>query len=652
MQSLWTDTAAVACYTDPLRLRVYSSRLLGQEPDLVLHGGGNTSVKATIPDFFGDPVDVLYVKGSGWDLGTIEAPGFAPVRMDALLKLAELPALSDAEMVTQQRAAMLDPKAPNPSVEAILHALIPFTFVDHTHADAVVTVTNSPDGEARIREIYGDRVIIIPYVMPGFILAKTVREHTEGIDWSAYDGMILMNHGVFTFADSAKAAYESMIGLVSEAEAYLDAKSARSYASADGSADGSADLLALAEIRQQVSDQRGSAMLASLDDSPAAVGFANLAGVADFATRGPVTPDHVIRTKRAPVILDRPEALAEFAGDYTAYFQRLSDGQLTMLDVAPRWGVWPGHGTLAFGRSSKETGVIGDIIAHTRQCIQAAEALGGWTALDEASIFEVEYWELEQAKLAKAGPPPEFQGQIALVTGGGSGIGRACARRLHDLGASVVVLDRAPQTDDPWLSITGDVADSAALREAVETAVARFGGLDILVLNAGIFPEGQSIDSIDETLWEQTLAINLTSQQRLLAAAIPYLKLGVRPAVVVIGSRNVPAPGVGAAAYSASKAALTQVARIAALELAPFGIRVNIVHPDCVYDTGIWADGQLEARAANYGMTVAEYKARNLLGSAVSSDEVAALVATMAGPVFGKTTGAQVPIDAGSNRVV
>ncbi|MFT5127514.1 MAG: rhamnose utilization protein RhaD (predicted bifunctional aldolase and dehydrogenase), partial [Rhodothermales bacterium] len=217
MQSLWTENAAASCNNDPLRLRVYSSRLLGQEPDLVLHGGGNTSVKASVPDFFGEPVDVLYVKGSGWDLGTIEAPGFAPVRMETLLKLAELPALTDSEMVTQQRAAMLDPKAPNPSVEAILHALIPFSFVDHTHADAVVTITNSPDGEARIRNIYGDRVIVIPYVMPGFILAKTVREHTEGIDWSAYDGMILMNHGVFTFANSAKDAYESMIAIVSEA---------------------------------------------------------------------------------------------------------------------------------------------------------------------------------------------------------------------------------------------------------------------------------------------------------------------------------------------------------------------------------------------------------------------------------------------------
>jgi rhamnose utilization protein RhaD (predicted bifunctional aldolase and dehydrogenase)/NAD(P)-dependent dehydrogenase (short-subunit alcohol dehydrogenase family) len=647
MQSLWTETAADACQGDPLRLRVYSSRLLGQESDLVLHGGGNTSVKATVPDFFGDPVDVLYVKGSGWDLATIEAPGFAPVRMETLLKLAELPALSDVEMVTQQRAAMLDPKAPNPSVEAILHALIPFTFVDHTHADALVTITNSPDGEARIREIYGERVIIIPYVMPGFILAKTVREHTQGIDWSAYDGMILMNHGVFTFANSAKEAYEAMIAIVSKAEAYLDAKNARRYATGTGTR----DLLGLATIRQQVSEQRGAAMLAVLDNSPAALGFANLANVAECATRGPVTPDHVIRTKRVPVILDSEDALATFAADYQAYFARLADGE-TMLDPAPRWGVWPGHGTLSFAHSAKEAAVIGDIIAHTRQCIQAAEALGGWTALNEASIFEVEYWSLEQAKLAKAGAAPELQGQVALITGGGSGIGRACARRFHALGASVIVLDRAPCNDDPWLSIQGDVVDFAILRLAVETAVARLGGLDILALNAGIFPPGQAIEAIDAEIWDQTIAINLTSQQRLLAEAIPYLKLGVNPAVVVIGSRNVPAPGLGAAAYSASKAALTQLARVAALELAPCGIRVNIVHPDCVYDTGIWADGQLEARAANYGMSVDAYKARNLLRSEVSSDEVAAMVATMAGPIFARTTGAQGPIDAGSSRVV
>lgn len=221
MKNLWNEDEAAACGDDPLALRVHSSRLIGRSSDLVLHGGGNTSVKAEFTDIFGTRHEVLYVKGSGWDLATIEAAGFAPVALDALLQLSRFDVLSDADMVRAQRAAMLDPGAPNPSVEAILHALIPFRFVDHTHADALVTLTNTPDGEARIRELYGDRLLVVPYVMPGFVLAKKVAQMTEGIDWATLEGMVLMNHGIFSFADDARESYARMIDLVTEAEQAL-----------------------------------------------------------------------------------------------------------------------------------------------------------------------------------------------------------------------------------------------------------------------------------------------------------------------------------------------------------------------------------------------------------------------------------------------
>ncbi|MEK7254875.1 MAG: class II aldolase/adducin family protein, partial [Bacteroidota bacterium] len=221
MLNRWNVAEATQLNSNLLQLRVYTSRLLGAEGDLVLHGGGNTSVKITETNLFGEPEELLYVKGSGWDLATIEAEGFAPVRLDVLKKMATLPSLTDSEMVRLQRSAMTNPNAPTPSVEAVLHAIIPFTFVDHTHADAVVTITNSPGGEQRIREIYGERMLIVPYVMPGFILAKAIFEQTKGVDWSQVEGMILMNHGVFTFDNDARASYEKMIDIVTKAEAYL-----------------------------------------------------------------------------------------------------------------------------------------------------------------------------------------------------------------------------------------------------------------------------------------------------------------------------------------------------------------------------------------------------------------------------------------------
>ena len=278
MKSLWKNEEAEGFSKDPLQLRVYTSRLLGANPDLVLHGGGNTSVKLSQKNFFGETEELLLVKGSGWDLATIESPGFAPVRLETLKRLAELETLSDCEMVRQQRAAMTDPGAPNPSVEAILHALIPFRYVDHTHADAVLAVTNHPDGEQSIQEIYGPRVIVIPYVMPGFALAKKVRELTQNKNWSDYEGMILMNHGIFTFDDDAQESYEKMILLVSEAEDYVRAQGSKEAPKAKVQE----DLVALAGIRKKVSETAGKAMLAVIDQSDQSGGFSSREDISEI----------------------------------------------------------------------------------------------------------------------------------------------------------------------------------------------------------------------------------------------------------------------------------------------------------------------------------------------------------------------------------
>lgn len=658
MKSLWNDAVAIQCGNDPLKLRVYTSQLLGKEPALVLHGGGNTSVKTTIINLFGEKQDVLCVKGSGWDLASIEVEGFPAVLLASLIKLATLDQLSDSEMVREQRAAMLDPGGPNPSVEAILHALIPYQYVDHTHADAVVTITNTAGGEQRIREIYGDRVLIVPYVMPGFILAKKIDELTKNLDWQSIEGIILLNHGIFSFANDAKTSYERMINLVSQAESYLTTHIPTRYIENDRAS--TINLQLLATIRKQVSRVRGQPVVIITNTDAKARHFAKLANVGDIASRGPLTPDHVIRTKRIPLIIDNDAVdtcVHSYAESYQHYFTRHTDGTLTCLDLAPRWAVWPDQGIMSFSDNLSEAKIISDICNHTIDAIQNAEQLGGWCALPEKDIFDLEYWELEQAKLNKQKSSLEHQGKVVLITGAASGIGKACVQQFLLQGAVVIALDIADSIlscfpQDRVLAIKCDVTDKAALISSVESGVKRFGGIDVLICNAGIFPASESLDSLRDDTWQRSLDCNLTSHQRLLTIALPFLKQGIDPSVIFIASKNVPAPGPGAAAYSVAKAGLTQLARVAALELAQWQIRVNVIHPNAVFDTAIWTNDVLQKRAKHYNMTVEQYKTSNLLGVEVKSDDVAKLSCTMAGSVFSKTTGAQVAIDGGNERVI
>lgn len=661
LNSLWDDREAARFSSSPLALRAYTSRLLGREPSLVLHGGGNTSVKATVNDLFGTAVPVLQVKGSGWDLATIAEAGFAPVRLEVLTRMAALPKLSDTDMVNAQRAAMMDPGAPTPSVEAILHAIIPFDWVDHTHADAVVTITNTPGGKQKVRDLYGDRVLIVPYVMPGFVLARAVYEMTRDTDWKSIDGLVLMNHGVFTFGDDARTSYERMIALVSGAERFVAGKAPLSVVGQGGAAGkpDSARLQGIATLRRAVSAARGTAMLARLDSGEEAAAFAGLPGIDELARRGPLTPDHVIRTKPNPVVItgEPGNAITRFISEYQKYFERNKTPGLDPLDPAPRWAVWPGLGTIAFGATAAEADIVTDIVRHTRRAVRTAEALGGWKPLGEAELFEVEYWELEQAKLKKSGAKPRFQGKVAVVTGAASGIGRAVAEALHAAGAAVLGLDIDPAIESIFArsGLAGtvcDVTDQDAVLRAVGRVVELFGGLDLVVSNAGLFPPSAMLAELDEATWQKSLALNLSSHRYLLQAATPYLKLGLDPAVVIVASKNVPAPGPGAGAYSVAKAGLTQLARVSALELAADGIRVNVIHPHAVFDTGAWSPEVLAQRARSYGVSVDEYKARNLLKAEVTSADVAALTLAMLGAPFAKTTGAQVPIDGGNDRVI
>ncbi len=656
MKSLWNDSEAANC-RDELALRVYTSRLLGSDPSLVLHGGGNTSVKLTESDLFGDPQEILYVKGSGWDLATIEAPGFTPVRMAHLLKLARLERLSDSEMVNQLKTHQTRASAPTASVEAILHAVLPYKYVDHTHADALVTLSNTPDGEVRIRELYGERVVIIPYVMPGFDLARTVAERFPREAHGGTLGMVLMNHGLFTFGESAQVAYERMIRLVDEAESYLQQHNAWELTPSAG--ESGIDTLALAELRRNISDVAGFPMVLRSHRTEAEMSFCQRADLAQISQRGPATPDHVIRTKRLPMLGDQ---VLDYVAAYQSYFETYAVEARTpveMLDPAPRVVLDPALGLLTLGRSSREAEIVADIYRHTMEIIQRAELLGGWQALPAKDIFEVEYWELGQAKLNKPGSPPPLRGEVALITGAASGIGRACVESLLQRGAAVVGLDLdsaiAYQHDrsNAFLGIACDVTDQEAVAAALEQTLLRFGGLDMLLLNAGIFPGGCPVAELSDETWRQVMGVNLDANLRLLREAHSYLKLAPNGGrVVVIGSKNVAAPGQGAAAYSAAKAALNQLARVTALEWASDNIRINSLHPDAVFDTGLWTEEVLAARAAHYGMSVEAYKKRNLLHTEITSRDVAELAAELCDRRFAKTTGAQIPVDGGNDRVI
>ena len=662
MLSRWNDADAARC-ASPLDLRVYTSQLLGLEPSLVLHGGGNTSVKSAGSNLFGETEEILYIKGSGWDLATIEAAGFAPVQLEVLRRMADLPALTDGEMVRAQRAAMTNPGAPTPSVEAILHAIIPFSYVDHTHADAVVAISNTPDGERRIRELYGETVLVVPYVMPGFILARKVRELTREVDWKRLEGIVLLQHGIFSFADSARESYERMIALVSRAEEYLrkNCSSADCAASPDATQrlEGQ-DLRQLAMLRREVGRARGQPMIARFDGSGGVARFSARPDVAEIAGRGPLTPDHVIRTKPVPLVGDGEsweKDVTDYASRYREYYGRHARPEHAALDPAPRWVIWRGRGFVTFGGSAKDATIAGDIARHTARAIEHGEALGGWRALAEADLFDVEYWELEQAKLKQASSAPPLAGKVALVTGAASGIGRAAATALHSQGASVLGTDINPKIEEllqkPGLAgYVADATDPDAVERSVAECVRRFGGIDILVSNAGLFSPSQRIGEIDPKTWGQSLDLNLSSHFHLLQRAVPFLRLGFDPCVVIVGSKNVPAPGPGAAAYSVAKAGLTQLGRVAALELGKDGIRVNTLHPHLVIDTAVWTEEVLAERAKNYGMTGEQYVRNNLLGVEITTQDVANAVVALAGTTFAKTTGAQIPIDGGSDRVV
>jgi len=391
MKSLYDDNVAKE-FTSDLEFRVYTSRLLGSDSSLVLHGGGNTSVKSVV-----NGEEILYVKGSGWDLASIEAEGFAPVKLNVLKEMAKLDKLSDTEMVSGQKEAMINKSAPNPSVEAILHAIIPFKYVDHTHSDAVVTISNSENGIENINEIYPN-YLVIPYVMPGFILAQTIYKELKNIDWESCEGIILHNHGIFTFDNDPKISYEKMINGVTKAENFLDANAPLVLEKYTPKVE-----LNIEKLTTILSKEKGYDVYIKVNQSPLALHFASQRDLRNIATRGVLTPEHIIRTKRDPMVMEDlniQKAVDLFEEEYLEYYNQFTSNEI-MINPTPNWAVVKNFGTLSFGKNEKEASIIEDINNHTMVAVLRADMLGGYQSISLSDCFDMEYWELEQAKLKK-----------------------------------------------------------------------------------------------------------------------------------------------------------------------------------------------------------------------------------------------------------
>jgi rhamnose utilization protein RhaD (predicted bifunctional aldolase and dehydrogenase)/NAD(P)-dependent dehydrogenase (short-subunit alcohol dehydrogenase family) len=680
MKSAWVDRdaeAMVARYardgiSRDLALRVYTTRLLGQDPKLVLHGGGNTSVKTRVTDLNGDEVDVLCVKGSGWDMGTIEPAGLPAVRLAPLGKLRARASLTDEEMVQVQRANLIDPMAPNPSVETLLHAFVPHRFVDHTHSSAVLSLIDQPDGDALAREVYDGRMGYVPYLMPGFGLAKAAADAFDADP--TVEGLILHKHGIFTFGADAREAYERMIEMVTRAEERLQRGRKAVFVTAQlpqrvaPLADVAPILRGACSLKDANREGAWRRFIFEFRASPAILDFVNGAELARYSQQGVITPDHTIRIKNWPLVVAAPAdgkaadfkqaaetAVADFVARYGAYFARNNtrcNGIKTMLDPMPRLVMVPGLGLFGLGRSKKDARVAADLAEAMVETITDAEAIGRFDALPEEDLFDCEYWSLEQAKLGGAVEKP-LAGQIAVVTGAAGAIGAATAKAFAAAGAEVALLDldqpaaqaKAKAIGGAALAVPCDVTDAASVKVAFAKVVEAFGGVDIVVSNAGAAWQGR-IGEVDEAVLRESFELNFYGHQRVAQAAVKVmLAQGTGGCLLFNVSKQAVNPGPNFGPYGLPKAATLFLVRQYALDYGADGIRANAVNADRIR-SGLLTDDMIASRSKARGLDEKSYMSGNLLAREVTAEDVAQ--AFVAQALALKTTADVTTVDGGN----
>jgi rhamnose utilization protein RhaD (predicted bifunctional aldolase and dehydrogenase)/NAD(P)-dependent dehydrogenase (short-subunit alcohol dehydrogenase family) len=663
MRSGWVDAdaeAVVARYATSgvereLALRVYTTRLLGRDAKLVLHGGGNTSLKTRIRDLFGEEIDVLRVKSSGSDMATIEPDNMVAVRLQPMRKLRALKTIEDEELVGLERANLLDPAAANPSVEMMLHAFLPHKFIDHTHATAVLSVIDQPDGEKKCAEIFGGRLAFVPYLMPGFGLAKTSIEVFE--KEKPGNGLILSKHGIVTFGDSAREAYERMIEMVTLAEDFI-ARNRKSVGAA-----GSASAAAVAQIASQVALQvapilRGACsekdakvegawrrLILEFRSSDAIFNFFKAKDLNRISWSGVITPDHTIRTKNWPLLVPAPdpgklddfartarERAHTFSVSYRQYFARHNKrvgGIKRELDPLPRVVLVPGLGLFGLGPSKKDAVIAADIAEAWVEGVGNAEAIGKFESISEADMFDCEYWPLEQLKLGQRVAPP-LLGQIVAVTGAAGAIGAAAATAFAAAGAEVALLDvnlsaargQAKAISATALPVECDVTNADSVKAAFDAIVKNFGGVDIVVSNAGAAWQGR-IGEVDEEILRKSFELNFYGHQRVAQAAVKIMQAqGTGGCLLFNVSKQAVNPGPNFGPYGLPKAALLALVRQYALDYGADGIRANGVNADRVRSGLLTAD-MIAARSKARGLSEKDYMSGNLLGREVTADDVA-----------------------------
>ena len=657
-----------------LAQRTYTARLLGADPALVLHGGGNTSAKATRTDRFGRPFDALYIKGSGWDLATILPPGHPAVRLAPLLELRALPSMSDEDMVAELRRNLVDPSAPTPSVETLLHAFLPMRFIDHTHADAVLALVDQPDGEAIGRSVYGDAMVWVPYVMPGFQLAlRTAEAYEAAVGQGRTPSVIVLErHGVFTFGESARESYERMIDAVSSAERAI-AQRRRSVSAVPARFDARAAAIVVPALRGALARaaampaERGPVVL--LDHDDATLSFLARTDAATLVATGCATPDHVIRTGPEALLLRDLElrdagalalrfdaAVSAHARAYDAYFAAMCAAKGVTKDKLASWPravLVEGVGLCAIGATIEEARVVSDIYRHTMTVMTDAADIGTYEPATRSDLFDMEYWSLEQAKLKKSAPS-RLAGAIALVTGAGSGIGAATGAALVSLGAHVVLTDRdlgavrelADRLGARASATVCDVTDAGSVQAAIDHACVTFGGLDVVVSNAGTAPEGLLGTQAGADALARSLEINLLSHNYVARAATAVFEAQRTGGCLLFNaSKSAFNPGPKFGPYAVAKSALIALMRQYAVDYGGLGVRANAVNADRVR-TGLFSGGVAESRARARGLSIDDYFSSNLLGREVLASDVAQAFAYFA--EARATTGCVLTVDGGN----
>ncbi len=652
-----------------LKQLVAASRALGCDPKLVLHGGGNSSLKTQARDAAGRTIDVLYVKGSGRDLAEVEAGDFSALRMEPLVALKTLATLSDAEMVRTLNAARLDSEAPAPSVETLLHAFLPAKYVLHTHADAVLALTNQPNGAALCREVFGADVVVAPYAMSGFALAKTA-DRLIGKQPDAW-ALIVRQHGIFTFGRSAKEAQDRMIRAVALAERRV--RGARKRIKVVRRKGTLPPIEAIAPILRgavasRAADGSWNRMVSDFRTSPAIRAFLEGASLRRYASAGPATPDHVIWTKPKPLILDAlpadPAAIptymrtsvAAYCADYQAYVARHAGRRAEVakpLDALPRVALVPGHGLFGLGRTLREAKIAADLAVANVGVISTAERVGKFAPVSEGDLFDIEYWGPEQAKRERAAARalPPLQGQIAVVTGAASGIGAATAKMFAEAGAAVAVLDLKRNGAEAVAQPIGGsglacaVTDRRAIQRAMAEIVRRFGGIDIVVSNAGAAWQGE-IGTVSDDILRKSFELNFFAHQSMAQEAVAVMRRQATGGCLLFNtSKQAVNPGSNFGPYGLPKAATLFLVRQYALDHGKDGIRANAVNADRVR-SGLLTESMIKQRASARKVSEDTYMRGNLLGEEVTADDVARAFLHLA--LSPKTTAAVLTVDGGN----